>query len=130
MLSFCKEDVVVLGLQISQMPFLITLLHSDAAITQDELSMALVIDKAATARALDQLEQHGLVSRRINPHNRRQKLVSATEKARSLADRLFAILQAANDIFTQGFSQDEIETIHHLLNRMLANARYQKGCKE
>jgi DNA-binding MarR family transcriptional regulator len=122
MVSFYKQEISDLGIQASQMPFIAELLHYDGPVTQDELSAALVIDKAATARALYQLEQNGFVSRTVNPENRRQKLVSATEKARSIQTRFYDILQSASDVFTRDFSREDMEQVLGLMNRMIANA--------
>lgn len=122
MVALCKQDISNLGIQPSQMPFIAELLHCDDPVTQDELSAALVIDKAATARALDQLEQNGFVSRRVNPENRRQKLVSATEKARSIQARFYGTLKTASDVFTRGFSKEDMGHVLELMNRMIANA--------
>lgn len=122
LLALCKEDMMALGIQLSQMPFLIALIHADEPMIQDDLSTRLVIDKAATARALSQLEKKGLVTRIVNPCNRRQKYVSATAKARGLSDRMFASLQTVSDTFTQNFSAEELSTVLNLLNRMISNA--------
>jgi DNA-binding MarR family transcriptional regulator len=122
MVALCKEEINRLGIQPSQMPFIAELLHCEGPITQDELSTALVIDKAATARALDQLEKKGFVSRRINPENRRQKLVSVTEKTRHIRNRFYGTLQTTSDIFTKDFSQDEMGIVLKLMNRMIVNA--------
>jgi len=122
MSAMCKQDLMDLGIQPSQIPFIAELLHCDGPVTQDELSAVLVIDKAATARALDQLERSGFVSRMVNPHNRRQKLVSATIKARGIESALYDILQGASDVFTRNFAQEDINQILKLLNRMIANA--------
>lgn len=122
MLNICKEEISALGIQMSQMPFLIMLLREGQPLTQDDLSTALIIDKAATARALDQLEKEGFVARRINPRCRRQKLVTPTQKAQDMAERLMAILKSANDVFTRGFSEKELTIVHNLLNRMVTNA--------
>ena len=122
MVSLCKQDISKLGIQSSQMPFIAELLHYDVPVTQDELSAALVIDKAATARALDQLEKNGFVLRMVNPENRRQKLVSATEKARSIQTRFYGTLQAASDVFTRDFSKEDMGQVLGLMNRMIANA--------
>ena len=124
MVSLCKQDISKLGIQASQMPFIAELLHhgDDDPITQDELSAALVIDKAATARALYQLEQNGFVLRRVNPENRRQKLVYATEKARGVQARFYSTLQTASDVFTRDFSKEEMEHVLGMMNRMIANA--------
>lgn len=122
MVALCKQDISKLGIQSSQMPFIAELLHYDGPVTQDELSAALVIDKAATARALDQLEQNGFVFRRVNPENRRQKLVTATEKAREIQTRFYGTLQVASDVFTRNFSKEDMGHVLELMNRMIENA--------
>lgn len=122
MIALCKQDVMDLGIQASQIPFIAELLHCDAPVTQDELSAALVIDKAATARALDQLEQNGFVNRIVNPDNRRQKLVTATAKAKAIQSALYGIFQNASDILTHNFSREEMDQILNLLDRMITNA--------
>lgn len=123
MTALCKQDLKELGIQPSQIPFIAELLHCDGPVTQDELSAVLVIDKAATARALDQLERGGFVSRLVNPDNRRQKLVTATTKAKAIEGPLYKILQATSDVFTRNFSRKDIEQMLKLLNRMIANAK-------
>lgn len=122
MVSLLKDDLEAIGIQRGQMPFLIALLKASEPVTQDAISTELVIDKAVTARVLEQLENQGLAFRKVNPDNRRQKLVSATDKARSLETRLKEILQAASDIFTQGFTEEELDTALSLMNRMIENA--------
>ena len=94
MITLCKREIMDLGIQASHIPFIASLLNRDEPVTQDELSAALVIDKAATARALDQLERRGFVFRMVNPDNRRQKLVTATDKARGIGPTFFSILQS------------------------------------
>ena len=122
MAALCKQDLKDLGFQPSQIPFIVELLHCNGPVTQDELSTVLVIDKAATARALDQLERNGFVHRKVNPDNRRQKLVTATDKARAVEDALYGILQATSDVFTRNFSQKDIDQMLKFLNQMIANA--------
>ena len=122
MVSLCKQDISKLGIQASQMPFIAELLHYDSPVTQDELSAALIIDKAATARALYQLEQNGFVLRKVNPENRRQKLVIVTDKARSIQTLFYGILQAASDVFTKDFSKEDMKHVLEMMNRMIANA--------
>jgi DNA-binding MarR family transcriptional regulator len=122
MLSLCKKEISQLGVKPSQIPFLATLLKADGAMIQDELSASLSIDKAATARALHQLEKQGFVFRKINPDNRRQKLVTASQKARDISDRFFAILQENSNVLGTNISNSEMATMLSLINRMMANA--------
>ena len=122
MISLYRQDILELGIKPSQIPFVAELLHHNEPLTQDELSTILVIDKAATARALEHLEKKGIVQRKINPQNRRQKLVTVTPKARALEKPLFDILQTISDIFTNNFSPEEKNQAIGYLNRMINNA--------
>ena len=65
MAAMCKQDLKDLGMQPSQIPFIVELLHCDGPVTQDELSAVLVIDKAATARAMEQLSCPVMVPRHL-----------------------------------------------------------------
>ena len=122
--AMCRKDIQDQGLQPGQIPFVISLVHEDGPVTQDYLSARLVIDKGTTARAIQQLEKKGFVSRRINPENRRQNLVSATDKAHAVADSLIATLTCAAESFVQGFTQTEKERVLDFMDRMLANAQH------
>lgn len=121
-----RHGIMDLGIQPSQMPFIAELFQYDDPVTQDALSAALVIDKAATARALEQLEQKGFVNRMVNPNNRRQKLITVTDKAKAIQHKLFGVLQKASNVFVQDFSEEETNQTLDLLNRMIANALNKK----
>ena len=112
----------ILGFAPATCPSLAELLHYDAPVTQDALSTALAIDKAATARALDQLEQDGFVTRMVNPENRRQKLVMATAKAKAIQDALYEIFQNAGKVLMRNLSREEANQALRLLNQMIENA--------
>jgi DNA-binding MarR family transcriptional regulator len=127
-MSMCKRDILQAGIQPSQLPFLMNLVQEDSPVTQHYLSNCLAIDKGTTARAISQLKKAGYVTRETNPQNRRQKLVSATQKARDVASDLFTTLDNATKIFVQGFTEDERTTILKLMDRMISNAR--KGLDE
>lgn len=122
-MSMCRKDILDHGLMPSLLPFVVRLVYEEAPVTQDELSEALAIDKGTTARALFQLEKKGYVTRKTNPENRRQNLVSATAKAYKSAGLLLASLNRASDTFVQGFTTQEKEIVLNLLDRMLSNAQ-------
>ena len=122
-LTMCRKEILNQGLRISQLPFILSLIREPMPVTQDYLSGCLAIDKGTTARAVSQLEKKGYVIRRSNPSNKRQNLVSATEKAHAAADRLFASLTHASDAFVRGFTDQEKQQVLDLMDRMLSNAR-------
>ena len=73
-----------------------------------ELSRTLDMDNAALTRLVTGLEKQGLVSREINPANRRQIRVSITSAGKRQADILIPIVRNANDLISRGFSPEEM----------------------
>ncbi|WP_022666396.1 MarR family winged helix-turn-helix transcriptional regulator [Desulfospira joergensenii] len=122
-MALCRKEILNQGIQASQLPFIVSLVREEKPVTQDYLSGCLAIDKGTTARAICQLEKNGYVIRRSNPENRRQNLVTATEKAHAAADKLLAALTRAGDIFVRGFTDEEKKLVLDLMDRMLLNAR-------
>jgi DNA-binding MarR family transcriptional regulator len=126
-----KKEILDAGVQPSQLPFLITLVQEEGPVTQDYLSRSLVIDKGTTARAINQLKSAGFVTRDTNPENRRQKLVTATPKAHTVAEKVFSILDNVTEIFVQGFTPEERNLILKLMDRMILNAQEERnGCSK
>ena len=118
------------GITTSQVPFLMELLLKERPLTQTELSEALVIDPAATARSLDQLEKGGYIQREVNPENRRQKLVSPTPKTRELEGLLIETLMGGSNTLVANFSDDEKELLLSLLDRIIESGRDAKKAVE
>ena len=83
-------------------------LESDGQTTMGYLSQRLDIDNAAISRLVDKLEKQGLVERHINPEDRRQMLIAATEAGLSQAKEAKKVANAANDKIKEGFTEKEI----------------------
>ncbi|WP_290921432.1 MarR family transcriptional regulator [Halodesulfovibrio sp.] len=113
-----KEKVSQYGITFGQVPFMMELLHSKEPMTQDALSKALFIDPAATARAVEQLEIKGFVKRKVNPKNRRQKLVSATDKANWIKSDLRSSLREATQEVLEPLTPEEQKTLATLLAKV------------
>lgn len=116
------DQIKQLGISKSQVPFIAELMFAEEGPTQDQLSERLAIDKAATARVIDQLEKDGLVKRNINPDNRRQKRVYPTQKLLDMADDLFSVLRSTGEVFVRGFTAEEKTMALDLMDRMMENA--------
>jgi DNA-binding MarR family transcriptional regulator len=89
--------------------------------SQDELVQRLALDKAAVARTLANLEKRGLIVRRINPGNKRQKLVSLTARGRELKGPLHNALKTMSDAMVEGFDPEEKAVALQFLDRMIIN---------
>lgn len=113
-----KEKISQYGITFGQVPFLMEILHNKEPMTQDALSKALFIDPAATARAVEQLEIKGFVRRKVNPKNRRQKLVSATDKANWIKGELRSSLREATHEVLAPLTAEEQKTLADLLAKI------------
>ncbi len=70
---------------------------------------------------LDRMEAGGLITRKPDPHNRRQIIVSITEKAEALRDAYDRVSDEANEIFYDGFTEEEITSFEDTLRRIVRN---------
>ena len=97
------KQLAEIGIARGTLPFLMEVLCRDGII-QQEITQALSIDPAATARALQQLEKSGFINRRENKDNRRQKCVYSTKKTREVQGKILEILQMHNTKLFDGFT--------------------------
>lgn len=102
--------------------FLLAVFRSEG-ISQEELTRELFIDRAATARAVQSLEDAGLVRREADPRDRRRKRVYSTDAARALQPGLIAMLDAHNEALLAGMSRNERERVMDALDRLVDNLR-------
>lgn len=61
----------------------------------------------------------GIVERNINPHNRRQTIVSLTAYAKSLQEKYEVVSRQMNVLFYQGFTEKEQRQFERYLARIL-----------
>jgi DNA-binding MarR family transcriptional regulator len=77
----------------------------------------------AVSRALDDLVQKGLVSRRESEDDRRVRLFSVTAAGGELAARLFALKRAQVDRFVASLAGDDRERLEAALAPLAASGR-------
>ncbi|WP_319523879.1 MarR family transcriptional regulator [uncultured Desulfosarcina sp.] len=123
---FLNNQLKPLGLSAGQVSCLAEILHRDIPVTQDEISAAMAIDPAATARTVELLVKKGLAARVVNPENRRQNLVSATPAAKKIAGAFFDALKNAENNFDVDMTVEERRVLIELMDRMIASAKRRK----
>ena len=112
-----------------QHTFLFYLKDHDGS-TQDEISRALDIDKASTARAIQKLESHDFVKRQSDPDDRRVNHVFLTEKGAELHAELKTISNHWKSIILASFSEDEIAVLESSLKKLATNSILYRHKKE
>ncbi|HND11946.1 MAG TPA: MarR family transcriptional regulator [Pseudomonadota bacterium] len=76
-------------------PHVLVIQHlSDGALTMRELSVRTVCEPSHLTGLVDKLEERKLVIRKVDPNDRRSKLVSLTRTGRTFRDKLMARMGA------------------------------------
>ncbi|HPJ40155.1 MAG TPA: MarR family transcriptional regulator [Spirochaetota bacterium] len=91
------------------------LLKSRDAMTMSDLGTALYIDNSTITRLVDRLESRDLVRRVMNPEDRRQYLLSITDKGTDVIHSAKDIVRSTNDLIMKGFSKEEIDSFKRVL---------------
>ena len=107
--SHFKKELRRIGISLSPGQIgILLVLEGISETTMGLLSQTLEIDNAAITRLVDKLEKQQLVSRRVNPDDRRQMLIAITDAGMQRAVAVKKVAQAANRKIEEGFSQEDI----------------------
>lgn len=75
---------------------------------------------------LDRMENSGLIIRKPDPKDRRNRLIALTEKAKALQDDYVKISQRMSELYYIGFDESEIIQFESYLQRVLTNLEKEK----
>ena len=103
------------GLPFSSIRILMRL--SRDAMTVKDLARAATIDAPAATVAVNDLEDRGLVSRQVDPNNRRCKIVSLTDDGRAVVASIDAVDDPAPDVLT-ALEDADLRTLQELLAKL------------
>jgi MarR family transcriptional regulator for hemolysin len=89
---------------------------------QDMVCTQLDLDAGRVAKSLAKLEQLGYITRRVNPKNKREKLMHMTPQGEELFQTLCGVFQEWSDICLEGFTPQEREQYSAFIQRIAENA--------
>jgi DNA-binding MarR family transcriptional regulator len=89
--------------------------------TAAELARLNEVDTGAMTRTLDRLEAKKLLRRQRCDQDRRVVKIELTEEGQAMAREIPANIARTLNHYLRGFSEAEVETLVHLMRRMLAN---------
>lgn len=121
--QFIRPYFLDLGLTVGQgLPRILKALRTvGKPVTQKELADICIMDVTTMSRALDKLEKSGFLTRSINPDCRRSWLINLTDDGIILADKVINIFAMADEIFSKNLTEDEINTLMTLLDKVAVN---------
>ena len=86
-----------------------------------ELSRKTGLAKNTLTAMLGRMEDAGLIERRAAGCDKRQSLILLTEKSRNLQGKYDEVSRKMNEIFYQGFTEEEVRETDQRLDRILLN---------
>jgi DNA-binding MarR family transcriptional regulator len=120
MISYMARKMEPLQIGAGQYPYLFTLYVEDGQ-SQQSLSDRMLVDKAATVRAINKLEAAGYVERRPDPQDKRSFRVFLTEKGKAVRPQLEVIVGEVQEILLDKMSREEKDVLKRLIRQMARN---------
>ena len=96
-------------------------LAREEGVTQLELSHRAGLKPPTVSVTLQKMERDGLVTRRDNEIDLRQTLVFLTDKGKKIHEQIHGLHKEGDAIALSGLSEEEIDTLSSLLNRVIDN---------
>lgn len=90
--------------------------------TSTDLARIAEIDKGLLSRNLKALAEQGIVKLERDYEDRRQQIISLTEKGRQIHQDTGPVMNARNEALTRDLSEDEITQLLGLLEKVEASA--------
>lgn len=88
--------------------------------TQRQLSRELYVSFPNVTVMLDRLEKAGMIHRRPNAEDKREKLVELSDRGRSLLRKIWKVHQEQLDRVMSGLTESEQKGLTRFLNNMIA----------
>lgn len=109
-----------LGFSVAQTPVLVALKHSDG-LPQAELVRIARVEQSSMAQLLGRMERDGMIERRVDPADKRSRLISLTDAVRERMPAAYTVMVQGTALALAGLSEEEEATLLALLLRVNAN---------
>lgn len=107
---------------------------------EDALSLTEISERASLAKntvtvIVDRMVAKGVLQRDADLHDRRQAVISLTDKAKAMRNDYEKVSQRMNSLFYEGFTEDERQAFENYLARILGTLKdaendQEKTCEE
>lgn len=90
-------------------------------IIQEKVAELIKVDRTTAARAIQKLEMNGFIEKKDDHHNKKIKKLYPTEKGKTVFPFIKRENDYSNTVALEGFSEEEVENIFNLLQRVRKN---------
>jgi len=96
-------------------------LWENGTLSISEICKLTSLANSTMTNMLDQMERNGTIVRLRNPENRKQILISLTEKAKGYKKEYDDLSDRMNDLTYKGFTEEELSLYESFLKRVKSN---------
>lgn len=90
-------------------------------IIQEQLIDLIKVDRSTATRVLQKLENNGLIEKRSNLENKKNKNLFATEQGKAIYKLIIREHEFSNEVALSGFKEKEIEAVFRYVQRIRKN---------
>ncbi|KTR62519.1 MarR family transcriptional regulator [Exiguobacterium indicum] len=90
-------------------------------IIQEQLIDLIKVDRSTATRVLQKLENNGLIEKRSNLENKKNKNLFATEQGKAIYKLIIREHEYSNEVALSGFKEKEIEAVFRYVQRIRKN---------
>ena len=96
-------------------------IKENPGIIPDNLSEMIKVDRTTASRAIQKLEQNGLIEKRADSVNKKIKRLFTTTKGDELAEYIVKENNYSNKVALKGLLDEEVKTFSRILNKIKQN---------
>lgn len=100
-----------------QLMFMITHLH----LSQKQIACKMHITEATLSVRMKRLEESGLVTRKVDPEDKRHYVLELTKEGEREVDNSIELMSALHSRMVKGLNEEDYEHIMHILGVLNAN---------
>jgi DNA-binding MarR family transcriptional regulator len=98
---------------------LMAILGTHSPLSAKALAELTAMDQVSISRALEQLVSKRMVSRRVDPSDRRRVVLRLSKKGEVVYGQVVPVLFAAENALVSGLSEDDARTIHRIMRKLI-----------
>ena len=118
---YFDKELEKYGIGCGQQFFLLHI-NSNEGISMYDLARLGHFDKGTVTKAVQKLEEEGLIRIEVDPKDRRMRRLYTTRKAEEVVKAAYGLRETWFEILTEGLTDEEVRTIGLLMSRMAENA--------
>jgi DNA-binding MarR family transcriptional regulator len=115
--NYYARELRKLNITMGQFPFIMGVVENEG-ISQEKLSQTIMISKSTTAAIIRQLLDAGLITRTVDPNDRRNFRLFATEKALDLVPKIQDVINKCHSEILKDLSPIEAAVFLELVSKV------------